>query len=237
MVFQSQIRDSDIRELFEKVDKKSYGKYLLKINIIKARSFEEKSITFDFPVTALVGINGGGKTTILGACACAYKSVRPSLFFAKSGRFDSSMQSWKFEYEAIDKKVKPADIIRRSATFKEYRWARESLEREVISFGVSRTVPANERSDLSKCRSNSFDVEPEQIQRISQDVSKAVASVLDKDISNFNFLKVDNRGKITLLTGKTVSGESYSEFHFGAGESSIIHNWLFLLKMILPNFG
>lgn len=106
MSFQSEIRHSETEDLFEKVRDKKYGKYLLKITIDKARSFSEKTINFDFPVTALVGPNGGGKTTILGAAAIAYKSVKPGRFFAKSGRFDASMKNWKFEYELIDRDSK-----------------------------------------------------------------------------------------------------------------------------------
>ncbi len=220
--FQSELRHSDINQLFEKVSNRNYGKYLLKINIVKARSFTEKNIRFDFPVSAIVGVNGGGKTTVLGAAACAYKTIKPSLFFAKSGKFDQSMQNWKFEYEVIDKPLKSSDIVRRSATFKESKWSRDAFDREVIVFGVSRTVPANERSELRQCSSKSFDVVPEKIISIKKDAAQAVSSILDKDISNFNFLKVDDRGRVTLLTGQTESGESYSEFHFGAGESSVI---------------
>jgi predicted ATP-binding protein involved in virulence len=75
--------------LLEKVSNRSYGKYLLKISLARARAFTDKAISFDFPVTALVGPNGGGKTTVLGAAACAYKTVKPSLYFSKSGKFDS----------------------------------------------------------------------------------------------------------------------------------------------------
>lgn len=225
-MFQSEIRPSQINNLFEKVQNKNYGKYLFKISIEKARAFQDVSISFEFPVTAIIGINGGGKTTILGSAACAYKTVKPSLFFAKSGRFDSSMQDWKFEYELIDKRLKPRDTVRRTAKFvssKWYRgWKKEEDERKVTVFGVSRTVPANERPELRRCVSNSFDVSPESISEISADVSKAVASILDKDISDFSFLRVDSRGRVTLLTGQTLEGSLYSEFHFGAGESSVI---------------
>lgn len=228
MRFQSEIRLSNINHLLEKVQNKDYGKYLLKISIEKARAFEGKSITFDFPVTAIVGINGGGKTTVLGAAGCAYKTIKPSRFFAKSGRFDSSMQNWKFEYEVIDKQIRKADTVRRSAKFASSKWSRtwkvdsNHKEREVAVFGVSRTVPANERPELNRCASNSFDVDPESIEEISSGVVNAVASILDKDISAFSFLRVDTRGRVTLLTGQTSAGDSYSEFHFGAGESSII---------------
>jgi predicted ATPase len=225
--FQSEIRPSQINDLLEKVQNKNYGKYLIKISIEKARGFQGKSIIFDFPVTAIVGVNGGGKTTVLGAAACAYKTVKPSLFFAKSGRFDSSMQNWKFEYELIDRQIRTSDTIRRTAKFARSKWSREwtvelNKERAVAVFGVSRTVPANERPELQRCASNSFDVAPESIEEISSGVAGAVASILDKDISAFSFLRVDTRGRVTLLAGQTSAGDSYSEFHFGAGESSII---------------
>ena len=187
MSFQSEIRLSQINDLLEKVQNKDYGKYLLKISLEKARAFTNKSITFDFPVTAIVGINGGGKTTVLGAAGCAYKTIKPSLFFAKSGRFDASMQNWKFEYELIDKQIRKSDTVRRSAKFASSRWTRPwkvdsiNKEREVAVFGVSRTVPANERPELNRCASNSFDVDPESIEEISSGVVNAVASILDKE--------------------------------------------------------
>ncbi|MBM3143180.1 MAG: AAA family ATPase [Chloroflexi bacterium] len=222
MVFQSEIRSSETNALFEKVANRNYGKYLLRITIDKARSFQSKTISFDFPVTALVGPNGGGKTTILGAAACAYRAIKPSLFFAKSGVFDASMQNWKFEYELIDKVIRPTDSFRRTAKFTNYKWSRDSLEREVVVFGVSRTVPANERPQLKRCISGRFNVDEKDISKISPGVATAVASILDKDVSDFSFMRIDERGYITLLAGHTPTGDAYSEFHFGAGESSVI---------------
>lgn len=137
MMFQSEIRDSQINELLEKVQNKNYGKYLLSIAIEKARAFQGKVINFDFPITAIVGVNGGGKTTIMGGAACAYKTVKPRLFFAKSGRFDSSMENWKFEYELIDKQIRPSGTMRRTSKFIRSKWSREwtfeqDKEREVV---------------------------------------------------------------------------------------------------------
>jgi hypothetical protein len=129
----------------------------------------------------------------------------------------------------IDRQIKSSDTIRRTAKFARSKWSREwtvegnkENERAVAIFGVSRTVPANERPELQRCASNSFDVDPEFIDKISSGVAAAVASILDKDISAFSFLRVDARGRVTLLAGKTSAGDSYSEFHFGAGESSVI---------------
>ncbi|WP_253556670.1 ATP-dependent nuclease, partial [Robbsia andropogonis] len=222
MTFSSEIRHSQIMELLEKVQNKNYGQYLLRINVEKARAFTSKSISFDFPVTALIGPNGGGKTTMLGAAACAYLDTKPSRFFSKSGRFDASMQNWKFEHEMIDRAVRRDEPFRRTAKFTNYRWTRDAVRRAVQMHGVSRTVPATERPEMLRCVGAHFDVEENQISAIPPEACQAVASILDKDVSDFKFLSVDTVGRVTLIAGTTGTGDAYSEFHFGAGESSII---------------
>jgi predicted ATPase len=71
----SEIRDSVIRDLLEKVRKQNYQQYLVAIRLEKIRRFQGAQITFDFPVTALIGPNGGGKSTVLNAAACAYTNT------------------------------------------------------------------------------------------------------------------------------------------------------------------
>jgi len=173
-------------------------------------------------VTAIVGPNGGGKTTIAGAAAILYKEIAPAQFFAKSGKYDASMLNWKIEYEAIDKNVKTNDTVRRSAKYHNLKWARSTLDREVLIFGVSRTVPAAERKELRKCVSNNFEVDEDRVRALSEDVTRSVSAILDKDVSAYKNMQVDDKGNVTLLSGINNEGETFSEFHFGAGESSII---------------
>lgn len=222
MTFKSEIRDSTITTLLQKAEAKNYGKYLPRLTMKPVRGFKGDTVTFDFPVTAIVGPNGGGKTTILGCAACAYKSIQPRRFFAKSGKYDEAMKDWSIEYEIIDKSINSKDVVRRTASFKKSKWNRDALDREVLVFGVSRTVPASERSDLNKCISNKFEVPVDQESDFAESVRKAVSRILGKDIAKFRQVAVDANGLVSLLTGKTKDDKSYSEFHFGAGESSVI---------------
>ncbi|WP_431885172.1 ATP-dependent nuclease [Micromonospora wenchangensis] len=218
--YRSEIRDSEITALEDKVTRSSYHKYLKRLTLKKVRGFKDREISFDFPVTALIGPNGGGKTTILGAAGLIYASVPPRRFFAKSGKYDSSMKDWSVEYELIDRDVNKRLPISRVANFKQAKWNRTAVERQVLIFGVERTVPATERKDLTKAVGGSFVAASEVA--LTPAVAGHVAAILGKPIEGYNRLSVDTAGRITIFAGRTSGGDQYSEFHFGAGEASII---------------
>jgi predicted ATPase len=218
--YRSEIRDSEISALEEKVSKNSYRKYLSRLTLKRVRSFTDREVTFDFPVTALVGPNGGGKTTILGAAALTYRSVPPSRFFAKSGKYDSSMKDWSVEYQLIDRDLNPRLPVPRTASFKQAKWNRTAVEREVLIFGVERTVPATERRELVKAVGSKFAAAREIA--LTDAVATNISKILGKPIEGYNKLFVDAAGRVSLFAGQTQAGDEYSEFHFGAGEASVI---------------
>jgi predicted ATPase len=222
MKFRSEVRDGTINELIEKARERNYGQYLSRMLLKKVRGFTDEPISFDFPVTAIIGPNGGGKTTVLGAAAIIYRAIPPRTFFAKSGKYDAGMQDWSIEYEIIDRRIAPRTQLQRTASFKNLKWNRDAMERQVLLFGVSRTVPASERKELLTCTSRRFSVPENRIIEFSPEVNDAVSRILGKDTSGFREIKVHPTGDVTLLTGQTSAGVGYSEFHFGAGESSII---------------
>jgi hypothetical protein len=217
-MYRSEIRDSQKSELLEKVKKQKYGEYLVGMQIHKIRGFSDKDINFEFPVTALIGSNGSGKSSILGAAACAYKSIKPSLFFPKSSIGDTSMAEWGASYNLINRKQKPDGTIKRNSNFKRSRWNRDNvLERHVLFFGIQRTVPAGEKTIFKKLTSSTYK-HNEALQTLEARIASEVNKVLGKDVSNF---KLTHCSGNIFLVGEN-EGTHYSEFHFGAGESSII---------------
>lgn len=215
----TQMRESAINALQERVAKSNYGKYLKRVILKKVRGFEDREVTFDFPVTAIVGPNGGGKTTILGAAAMIYRDVMPRRFFAKSGKYDESMKDWAIEYDLIDQDLK-GRVIQRTASFKALKWNRKAVERDVLIFGVARTVPATERKELVKALGGTYEAKSEAT--LPDQVAQEVEKILGKPITGYSRLDVDEQGRISFFAGRTNRGDKYSEFHFGAGEASVI---------------
>lgn len=214
-----EIRESTKQELTEKVRRHNYGKYLLKANINKLRGFEDENITFDFPVTALIGPNGSGKSAVLGAAACAYKPIKPSVFFPKSTVGDDSMAGWRVEYELVDKQLQPRQTIKRTSNFRQAKWVRGDVaDREVQFFGIERTVPAGEKTRFKLLMRSTYVHRPP-IQQIDADVARQVEHILGKSVSEYRVTPYGNDDRF--LIGRA-GQNSYSEFHFGAGESSII---------------
>jgi predicted ATPase len=215
----SEIRQTLITSLLEKVRRGNYGQYLKSIGLVKIRGFANRQISFDFPVTALVGPNGGGKSTVLGAAACAYKEIKPSLFFPKSSIGDDSMAQWSIEYELLDRAGSSTGLLRRSSVFRQLRWVRSDvISRPVKYFGIKRTVPAGERSQFKKLMRRSYQLlSPLEI--IPEEAAREIEHILGKRIVDFRRTSIG--GNETFHVGRNATAE-YSEFHFGAGESSII---------------
>ncbi|KAF0969561.1 MULTISPECIES: ATP-dependent nuclease [Gordonia] len=218
----SEIRDSTIHHLSERVRRRNYTKYLTGMRVVKLRGFTDVEVRFDFPVTALIGPNGAGKTTILGAAGLIYDSVPPRRFFAKSGTYDGSMRGWKIEYELIDKTRHGSPSINRTASYLQAKWNRDAVNRVVVISGIGRTLPASERKDTYRFIKGDFEGAREVT--FSPEVVNAVENILGKAAANYLQVDADAEGKnsIYAVRGATADEDSYSEFHFGAGEASII---------------
>lgn len=215
------VRQSDIESLEEKVKKLSYQKYLPSLRLSNVRSFTNQKINFDFPVTAIIGTNGGGKSTILGAAALAYKDVRPGEFFPKSNIGDTSMANWRIDYDLVDRSLNRTGVIQRNARFVSAKWKRDQVaERNVVVIPIQRTVPANEQTRFKRfvgINENKNVIK----KKIDDSVIANVSRILGKDAKNYERVILKSDSGKSILVGMNREND-YSQFHFGAGEASII---------------
>jgi len=215
----SEIRESTKTQLLDKVRRHDYGQYLFKASIAKIRGFTGEDISFEFPVTALIGPNGSGKSSVLGVAGCAYKPIKPGMFFPKSTVGDESMSGWRVEYELIDKGINPRQLVKRTSNFRQAKWVRSDVaDREVLFFGIERTVPAGEKTRYKQLMRSTYIHRPP-LEPLDPTVATQVEHILGKSVADYRVTRygLDD----TFLVGRTGDNQ-FSEFHFGAGESSII---------------
>lgn len=215
------IHQSDIDELRQRVSKRNYRQYLLEMKLVRVRALRDQKIRFDFPVTALIGTNGGGKSTVLGAAAIAYKSVRPGEFFPKSNVGDASMANWRIDYDLIDRGANVSSTLARNARFVAAKWRRdELLGREVVYFPIKRTVPAGEQPRYKRFI-GIYELPKPDIQSLPGEAATAAGRILGRDLSKYKIARAKAGDPDYILLGER-RNDDYSQFHFGAGEASII---------------
>jgi hypothetical protein len=129
------------------------------------------------------------------------------------------MANWSIEYEIIDKKIRHEGTTQRAARFRNLKWVRDNFpSRPVRYFGILRTVPAAEKPEFKKVTQRSFaPLGP--LERIPLNVAQEAQRILGKPLAAFKRTSI-GRDKTFYIGG---DGQlEYSEFHFGAGEASII---------------
>jgi energy-coupling factor transporter ATP-binding protein EcfA2 len=197
-MYRGEIRDSIIRDLIEKVRKQSYGSYLVSVRLERIRLFRGAQINFDFPVTALLGPNGGGKSTILGASACIYSSVLPQNIFRKSRFGDEGMDDWKLEYELIHKPANPKGTVKAEVTFTNNKWSRTgTFPRDIKIFGIDRTLPVIENPKFALRKKLSIHGNPRGKMSISSEeignidhIKREAERVLGRSLEDFQLFEV-----------------------------------------------
>lgn len=212
---------NDLQQELDKVRENRYQQFIKRIRLKSVRGFTDETVEFKSPVTALVGTNGGGKSTILGAAALSYKSIKPSKFFPKAFIGDESMAAWTIEAELVDKSVFTDKTLTRTARFAQSKWRRDDFQdRHVEYIEIQRTVPAGETTKLKQFIAGNID-DYDIVQLNSNTVTYATA-VLDKSIEHYKAIQSKSNPNIKMYVGSVNNQVGYSQFHFGAGEASII---------------
>lgn len=145
----SEIRRSTISDLLRKVTSLSYAQYLRSLDLSSIRMFAQKSITFDFPVTALIGPNGSGKSTILHACAAVYTDGPPRRYFRKCRFGDENMDNWSIGYSLVDKSSNAKELVTGEIRFSGNKWSKHNPPARTLEYlGIWRTVPPFQSNEI-----------------------------------------------------------------------------------------
>jgi predicted ATPase len=228
---------------YSELDKKNLGWFLndytratlLSIRIGgKLRSLSNLQMDFSYPITAVAGRNGSGKTTILGLAACAYGNrtqgykllgrktsyYKHSDFFIQTPEDSKSSVSIRFQFLHDKWRAKKKEDRIKAAWQEHNKWTggrwgySNRVSRTVVYFGIDRIVPDAEKSVSKSYRSHFKLVDA---MGWENEVSSVVGRILDKEYESFKY-KQHRTYRLPIVTS---GSKSYSGFNMGAGEEAL----------------
>lgn len=215
---------------------RSYQKLTeVSFNTVGIRGIKSVTIDFSYPITAIAGANGIGKTTILQTLACLFHNIDEN---HKPYRFSNSKTQLSYytfadffittrgEHKGLgailDFKYIKQGIAKTDYTIKKIsRWGNYERRpnRNIDFLGISRVLPAYEFAYFKSTFSGDFTIAesivltPEEKQAISNITSKNLTSIHEEScdkIQNFKLSRIAS------------DGINYTSFNMGAGEEVAI---------------
>ncbi len=207
--------------------------FIKSIKISNIHGWQGQEIIFNFPVVAVVGENGIGKSTFLKAAVCAYnnqagKSFYPSKMFMSTQWDEKALSNASIEY-----KVKHGETERILKWKKTRDWGfspkGKKPKRHTYFLDISRTLPLDATAGYAKIAMTS-NAEAGNAYTLNEQSCKDLSFVLGQAYQSARFTKTNiNAKEVGLLTKNY--GE-ISQFHQGAGEDTILD--LFKLLQEIP---
>lgn len=209
----------------------AWPKRLEWLEIHRLRGWTGQRVTFPFPMMAIVGENGSGKSSLLQAAACVYRSDKASTrfateFFPETAWDKTTDVAVNFGYQQGSEHKNGS--IRKPTS----RWLgnRDRPIRDVAYIDLSRIQPVAARvgyAKIAKTRhteasATAFD--GSKIQRLSQVMGRTYEG------ARMAVANIDATREIPVITK---AGTNYSGFHQGSGETTLVE----LLHADLPKNG
>jgi len=198
-----------------------WPQFLETVTINGLRGWTGQTVNFPFPVTAIVGENGTGKSTVLKCAACGYENADTAKRFFPSSFFVET--HWDtIAGVTIDYRVRLGPSVRTYRTTKpsaRWRVPDNMPQRNVFLLDVSRTVPLDASVGYAKiARQAAAEVSTTQI---PDDLRSRLSHILGREYRNARFALSDADAKREVGLLEREWGE-LSQFHQGAGEDATL---------------
>ena len=225
---------AEIEEIRRQFSEGKWKKFVKSITINNIHGWTGQKIEFNFPVTAVVGENGIGKSTFLKAAACAYDNKSGATFYPSNMYVKTQWDQNSIEGAYIEYIIQEGDTTKITHWKKTNDWGytpkKGKPQRHVFFLDVSRTLPLDATAGYAKIAKQSvtenrgnISLNDESIQGISYVLGREYAA------ARFASTNVAPKKEVGILTN--AFGE-VSQFHQGAGEDSTLD--LFKLLQTIP---
>lgn len=222
----------EIRRLENNWNNGQFPKHLEYIEINNIRGWSGQRIEFKFPIVAIVGENGLGKSTIIQAAASVYSPPQGETGFFASTFFPDT--AWdkltNVEIRASVKEGTTSRIVSVRKPTNRWRGIDTRRMRAVRFLDLKRILPIYSKTGYSRLakghltEANAVNFDVNNLGRLSGIVGK-----------NYTLAKqaVTNLDAVRRIPVLQTNGTEYSGFHQGAGETTIAE----LLALDIPNYS
>lgn len=214
-----------------------WQQFIKSIKITNIHGWTGQEMQFNFPVVAVVGENGIGKSTFLKAAICAYtnqsgKSFYPSKMFMSTQWDEPALSGASIEYT-----VRLGDSYRNLKWKKTQDWGfspkGKKPKRNTYFLDISRTLPLDATAGYAKIAMTA-NAEAGNAYTLNENSLRDLSFVLGQEYINARFTgtNININREVGLLTKNY--GE-ISQFHQGAGEDTMLD--LFKLLQEIPTYS
>ena len=216
----------------------SWHQFIKSVKISNIHGWDGQEMFFNFPVVAVVGENGIGKSTFLKAAVCAYENTAgqtfyPSKMFVSTRWDENALSNATIEYKVRIGNTSEKPLRWRKTNDWGFTPKKEKPKRPVFFLDISRTLPLDATAGYAKiAKTATTEAGSETV--LTEDTIRELSYVLGHSYVGARFVGTDVNveRKIGLLTKDC--GE-ISQFHQGAGEGSILD--VFKLFQDIPNYS
>ena len=220
----------EIRRLENNWNNGQFPKHLEFLELTNLRGWSGQRIEFKFPIVAIVGENGMGKSTIIQGAAAIYKPPTGDTgYFASTFFPDTAWEELSgIEIKGSVKEGTSSRIVSVKKPTTRWRGNETRRERPVRFLDLKRILPIYSKTgysrlakrQLTEATSELFD--QTNLVRLSSIVGKTYT------LAKQSTTNIDANRKVPVLQ---TDGTEYSGFHQGAGETTITE----LLSLDIPN--
>ncbi|MXP64418.1 ATP-binding protein [Roseomonas sp. M0104] len=208
---------------------KNFGPVITSSDVEGFRGVKAK-LSFEYPITALTGFNGSGKSTIGQLMLCGYKKLSTSTtrkrFYVKDFFPSSAADPEPFIRDAAvtfryqtDKPEQPQELTISRAQ-KEWSGYKRQPERNTEYVGFTVYIPKVERRDLSIYGAANLELTS---RNEIEDAARRVSRILGSNYDDIYFQGVSLKKREGELGIACRLGATYSENNMGFGEGRLIY--------------
>lgn len=223
--------NDEVRRLQKKWSgRQGWPKRLNWLEIDNMRGWDKQRIALDFPIVAVIGENGSGKSTVLQAAACAYvneqRTYYPTEFFPDTAWDQLRGITIKYGYSEGDRNFEGS--LRKPTT----RWLgqTERPERTIKYEDLNRIQPVGARVGYARIAKSAHTEQSSKL--FDADKLKRLSFVMGQEYKSARMAlsSIDDAREIPVIA----EGDfEYSGYHQGSGQITVSE----LMRGVLPKYG